>query len=110
MSLQRIAAELGVTKAAIYQQFHSKDDTVIAVSNPSPRRSVRSPSRGSRLEFSSLISILDTIVVGEQSYMASRETASRLTAGQRLADVPGAPALLRRPTSSGGPAPGYQPD
>ncbi|WP_353612242.1 TetR/AcrR family transcriptional regulator [Mycobacterium sp. ACS4331] len=33
-SLQMIADDLGVTKAAVYYQFHSKDDIVLAVVQP----------------------------------------------------------------------------
>ena len=33
-SLQMIADDLGVTKAAVYYQFHSKDDIVVAVVQP----------------------------------------------------------------------------
>ena len=33
-SLQMIAGELGVTKAAVYRQFHTKEDIVLAVVRP----------------------------------------------------------------------------
>ena len=43
-SLQMIADHLGVSKASVYYQFHSKDDIVLAVIRPAGRITARTMS------------------------------------------------------------------